>query len=471
MVRGLKMSGGKLALLAAAGVLVGGVLPAQSADLGGDCCADLEERIAELEATTARKGNRKVKLEISGHVNEAFLFWDDGFESNGQPYTNDNARSRFRLKGSATISDGVKAGYLIEIGVRSANSKRFDQNDPTGTPTGLDIRHTAWFLESKSLGTVWLGRTSGASDGITEVNLAATKDIAKYSDVEDTALGLGIRFSNGNIGTRFSGGVDELVSYRRLIQHSGDQPGEGDRENLIKYITPEFAGFTATAAWGGDDGWDIGMNYKGEFAGFKVAGGIAYGEVTYLGTEGGIIDECMSDDGASGGGLTSDIKCRQVGGSLSVMHEETGLYANFAAGWAEDELIDSPGVFTATGVGADPTSTFYAIEAGIEQKWMSFGKTTIFGQYYDFDGGSNDNRRLDFTATPGAGGDLRIGSSEIQSYTIGVVQGIDAAAMHVYACYRHFETDVTLLNGAGAAVADPGVEDLDVFLTGAMIKF
>lgn len=31
---------------------------AQAADFGGDCCADLEERIAELEATAARKGNR-----------------------------------------------------------------------------------------------------------------------------------------------------------------------------------------------------------------------------------------------------------------------------------------------------------------------------------------------------------------------------------------------------------------------------
>ncbi len=37
---------------------------ASAADLGGDCCADLEERIAELEATTARKGNRKVSLTI-----------------------------------------------------------------------------------------------------------------------------------------------------------------------------------------------------------------------------------------------------------------------------------------------------------------------------------------------------------------------------------------------------------------------
>ena len=38
--------------------------PAKAADLGGDCCADLEERVAELEATTVRKGNKKVKVEL-----------------------------------------------------------------------------------------------------------------------------------------------------------------------------------------------------------------------------------------------------------------------------------------------------------------------------------------------------------------------------------------------------------------------
>ena len=38
---------------------------ARAADLGGACCADLEERIAELEATTASKGSRRVRLAIS----------------------------------------------------------------------------------------------------------------------------------------------------------------------------------------------------------------------------------------------------------------------------------------------------------------------------------------------------------------------------------------------------------------------
>ena len=54
---------------------------AQGADLGGGCCADLEERIAELEVTTARKGNRKVTLTITGYVTKQIMFWDDGTES------------------------------------------------------------------------------------------------------------------------------------------------------------------------------------------------------------------------------------------------------------------------------------------------------------------------------------------------------------------------------------------------------
>ena len=54
--------------MAAVAALVVGVSSANAADLGGNCCADLEERIAELEATTARKGTRKVSLTISGQI-------------------------------------------------------------------------------------------------------------------------------------------------------------------------------------------------------------------------------------------------------------------------------------------------------------------------------------------------------------------------------------------------------------------
>src|SRR5882757_11374557 len=83
----LKSTTSKLALLAAAGFVMGGVaMPsAKAADLGGDCCADLEERVAELEATTARKGNRKVSLTISGQVNKAILWIDNGGPKSNTP--------------------------------------------------------------------------------------------------------------------------------------------------------------------------------------------------------------------------------------------------------------------------------------------------------------------------------------------------------------------------------------------------
>src|SRR5690606_32114348 len=129
--------------------------------------ADLEERVAELEATTARKGNRKVSLTVYGHVNESILFWDDGEESNVYLGTDENSRTRFGFRGNAQISADVSAGYLIEIGVRSSRTSRYDQdNDDAGN--GLDIRHSAWYLQSKRMGTMWVGHTSSATDGITE---------------------------------------------------------------------------------------------------------------------------------------------------------------------------------------------------------------------------------------------------------------------------------------------------------------
>ena len=77
------MNGGmtKAAAHGAIAVLAGLLLStasAQAADLGGNCCADLEERVAELEATTARKGNRRMSLTVSGQVTRSILYWNDG---------------------------------------------------------------------------------------------------------------------------------------------------------------------------------------------------------------------------------------------------------------------------------------------------------------------------------------------------------------------------------------------------------
>ncbi len=112
-----------LSALVAAGLLVGGLSAgsASAADLGGNCCADLEERIAELEATTARKGNRKVSLTISGWVGQQVVGWDDGFETERLcRRLGATLSSHFKFTGQATISPGWYAGYVIHVEASTA---------------------------------------------------------------------------------------------------------------------------------------------------------------------------------------------------------------------------------------------------------------------------------------------------------------------------------------------------------------
>jgi hypothetical protein len=105
-------------------------LGANAADLGGDCCADLEERIAELESTTARKGNRKVSLTVAGQVSKAILAWDDGFEDNVYVVGNKNDQTNLSFTGEAEIAKGWKAGYELTIRFTDNLSDAVDQNVP-----------------------------------------------------------------------------------------------------------------------------------------------------------------------------------------------------------------------------------------------------------------------------------------------------------------------------------------------------
>ena len=477
MSRALNVRDRVWALVAAAAVVGWGVTPVAAADLGGDCCADLEERIAELEATTARKGNRKVSLEVSGHVNQTVLYWDDGFEDNVGVYTNDNSRTRFRFKGKAKINADWEAGYIIEIGVRSANSKRFTQDndlgDATATDVGLDIRDSNWYIKNKSLGTLAIGLQSTATDGVTEINQTQTADFSKFSDVEDSGLGLNLRNSASGLSSRYQ--------YRRLIGVNGDQAGEGEKRfNGVRYTTPEFSGFSASAFWGEDDFWDVSLRYKGEFAGLKVAGGIGYGEVTDgLQTQTG----CSASQANLGTTFTlntaSDADCKQFGGSVSVVHAESGLFVNFAAGIKQDDLIADITLFANPAVDADDEDTFWAVQAGIEQKWNAFGKTTIYGEYFDHNGGSN-NRTIEGSFAGVGGGRAAVLSTGLESYGFGVAQGFDAAALTLYISYRHVKGDLTassIDNGADNGTADGvsinavDLEDLDIVLAGGIIKF
>ena len=424
--------------------------PAMAADLGGDCCADLEERIAELEATTVRKGHRNVKLEISGWVNTSVLFWDDGEEQNIYVVDNIADRTRVRFRGSAKVNSDVEAGFLLEIGARRGRNDRVSADDDEGAGNGIDLRHSAWWLGSRTLGRVTVGQTSQSSDGITQISTVGINHAAR-SQVFDW---------NQNFGIRRSNGVQSGATWRNIA--SREAPGEGNRQNVVRYDTPTFSGFAASASWGEDDVWDVALRYAGEIQGFKLAAGISYTQWTDVDTGSNTGNTCTRQGPAAG----SNAECQSLGLSASVLHTETGLYGIFAYGYHEDDRR-AGGITNVAANLVDDRDEFYYFQGGLQRKWLPVGKTTVYGEYYRGNFGTSGGIAAGATTAPtiNAGAGALI-SSEVDMWGFGINQSIEAAAMDFYVGYRNYEADLTTVNGAVG-----GVEGFQAVLTGAIIRF
>jgi hypothetical protein len=129
------------------------------------------------------------------------------------------------------------------------------------------------------------------------------------------------------------------------------------------------------------------------------------------------------------------------------MHSPTGIY--LYGGYGEQTIESLPAVF-------DDTSTTWFLQPGIERKWHDLGKTTIFGEYRkDGPGASVTNA-----------GEINTRGADLTFWAGGVVQNIEAAAIDLYAIYRHAEGDYT--DGGNARVK---IDDFDMVITGARIQF
>jgi predicted porin len=437
MIGGLFKPAG-VASIAAAGLLMGGV-SAQAADLGGNCCADLEERVAELEATTVRKGNRKVSLEVSGHVNEAILFWDDGYDQAAYIVTNNYSRTRFRFKGSARINADWSAGFLIEIGARwTGDSAAASQ--VTTAKTDLDIRHQALYVKSETFGTVWLGHTSTSVDGIADICLGCT-----ITSTHEAALGW------GGFNTRFFGDKDALGPTWGDLGAGNNVASGASRRQVLRYISPTVAGFVLSADWGastngylGDDQtWSVALRYAAEFNSIRIAGGIGYHE-----EDGSVYNE--------DGSFRHNSFLRGWGGSLSFQHVPTGLF--IAGSYGEQE--NTAGIFD----GLRNKTDGWSVVGGIGQRWSSLGRTTFWGRYGQYTGRTMHTEAGGYLDTEFAV-EFVDGASTV--WSLGLNQQIDAAAMELYVTYWNVSGTIN----DSESNASFGPRDFNAVMTGARIKF
>jgi predicted porin len=430
-----------IAVALAAGLLAGAATSANAADLGGNCCADLEERIAELEATTARKGNRKVSLTVSGWVTQNIMWWDDGEESNTYVFDSGTTiASHVKFTGSAQISPGWSAGYVLHLeatGSDSIGSNGPDQdtasanNVLTGTPRGVSALQSFWFVKSDTLGKVSVGLQSQASDN-TAILVDGSGSLVPANFVAFDYIRFSARNAGGGLGPTFG----SLM---------GCTDCNGIPLNSVRYDSPTFGGFSVSASWGEDDFWDIAARYAGEMGGFKLAVATAYSE---------------SRD-ATAFNQADQSEFFQIG--AYIQHVASGIFLYGAYG----ELNEGDGA-----AAGSIDNNFFYIKAGLRGKWNPHGATVLYGEY---ERSENDAGSLDAGTPAGvsvngfpfaAVAPARVtDDSEVTLWGLGVVQEIDAAAMSLWLTYRHIETDASL---GGASV---NFDDFDYVKAGALINF
>lgn len=488
MIGGLSRTGrlAVAAIFCAVGGAPGMEERAEAADLGGDCCADLEERVADLEATTVRKGNKKMSVEIYGRVNRQINFWDDGSESNAYVLNNSYSTTRFgiRGKGKTGVSD-VNAIYVIEI-EQFADQTRFANqfNDNPDVNTQLRVRKSAIGLDSKKYGRIWLGLQEMAKDNI-------NKDTVVIKGLEQTMTQ--DFYNNWSFFLRPKGfkGAEGMSNIRyqdiaRCYSTGSSAFDCSTRRNEVRYDTPDFYGLVASASWGEDDIWSASVRYQKEWDNWKVGAGYAYEDFT---------DELVNNGG--GGvffqGFKRDMK--EWAGSFSVLHKPTGLWVWGGNSNSENNDIGAEGFITGK---APPVMHSWDIAGGIYRDFFAPGKTTIWGGYtWDSDGLGGFNRttvsssvsgtassyavwngRVAANRIPGIGFDTETTGSETNKWYIAVDQAIDSAAMNLYMGYQHIMPDISLVTNS-LAFSPKGkiknvpieLDDFDVFFTGGRIQF
>jgi hypothetical protein len=487
-------------LLIAASLLALSTVGASAADLGGNCCADLEERVAELEATAARKGNRKVSLEISGELNQAVMFWDDGFERNTYVVTNKSTASLFRFMGSAKIRPEISAGFRLEMEAEVAPSDNVDQfNDRRGSigligdttrrqiggnSLGLSIRHANWWLEHKQLGRVTVGQQSQATDGIAEVDLGGTQAISSPSvdawienfNLRDRRTGLQIFPMFAVVGIQaelFRGSLD------------------GGRANLVRYDSPTLMGFQLSAAWGRDDAWDIALRYFKDFGQIEFAAGVGYRDGDILDTDNfgsGLFGSCFlfGNAGCAANPLlnSNPINNQNIVGSASARHKPTGLFMTAAAGRREWDSFRPPANLVSAGLAGGTlqlsSEHYWYLKAGVFRNFFPIGKTSIYGEYYRIDDVGYDYFLANGQLALGVNGLASVRESS-DMWGLGVVQHLledqfGEGTLQLYAAYRHYNTGNLRDPFCGATCIPLGATGnadvkMDMVMTGMRIRF
>ena len=386
-------------------------------------------------AAAMTSGGNRIALSLSGQIDRALLYGNDGHNSNLRQVDNNNSSTRFRIVGEARPIVDTVAGVNLEMEVRpnSSANETLTQNLPQSasavTPT---IRQAEIYGGNPNYGEVRLGFGSTASYLSTEVDISGTA-VATYQIVSDYDGGFSFRQRGAAVvpgGTKGALVASPANAYGPAVASVFPSFDGLSRDVRLRYDTPFWEGFQAATSILDGGAFDVAGRFAREYDDFRIASAVAlvfansrahtptsfYG---YAGVPAGAGGTSLAGTNASPNApTTADVSAdgsKQLDGSVSVLLKN-GLNLTLAGGVRDPEYHDP------TGRSLSP-HLFYA-KLGYQHNFFPFGLTAF---------------SVDFAQAEEA----IFADDTARTYGAAVVQNIDQFGLEVFVAGRYQTLDRT----------------------------
>jgi TolA-binding protein len=308
-----------------------------------------------------------LKVALSGQLSRLLNFADDSHSSKFYFVDNDISVSRLRFTATGQVTGDFSIGTNIELAISPNNSAQVSQINEEGSQRD-EFRKTEGIFKSNDYGTISFGKGDPATKDITRIDLSGT-DILAYASTGDLAGGLLFR--------------DDDEDLSDVDVNDGFTDFDSGRQNRIRYDTPKYSGFTASASGSSDQRWGTALRWAGTGYGVKAAAGAGVQDPSENG-----VDEVYS-------------------GSASVLHEATGLNLTLASA-----LQDR----------GDANGQLYWGKGGWIHDFFTFGSSAFSIDY---------------------GRHINAPASDSDGHTVGLValQNIDQYGTELFAGFRFYNLD------------------------------
>ena len=221
-----------------------------------------------------------VDFKISGQINRAVMYVDDGSTAKWFFVDNENSSTRFRFTGSNDFENSWKVGIVWEVEMQSNSSDEVSMDETDIGDITFRERKIEFWVDHR-FGKVWVGQGDMASNSTSEVDLSGT-DVAHYSSVADIGGSFVFQKNGEPIVKLDATGAPILDDDGNEIPITvGGTRSNFDglsRQDRVRYDTPKFAGFYGSGSVAGNSRWDAALRYAGDFGWAKFAAAGAYSD-------------------------------------------------------------------------------------------------------------------------------------------------------------------------------------------------